>query len=83
MGEWGWVIAAKATDLGETILKKRILAEDFADIPTRFLNRDAMISMAHFGKGVLDSESLEKIEVNTESNPVLYRYYLAGSWGMY
>ena len=77
------MIAAKATDMDETVLKKRILAEDFTHIPTRFLNRDAMISMVHFGKGVLDSESLEKIKVNTESNPILYRYYLAGSWGMY
>jgi len=65
------------------MLKKHILAQDFEDVPTRFLNRDAVISMVHFGKSVLDNGSLEKIKVNTESNPVLYRYYQAGSWGMY
>ena len=31
----------------------------------------------------VDPEEMEKIEVNTELNPVLHRYYLAGSWGMY
>ena len=60
-----------------------ILKEDFTDIKTRYINKDAMISMAYFGKGVIDKEAMEKIEVNTELNPVLHRYYLAGSWGMY
>ena len=34
---------------------------------TRFINQDAMISMAHFGKGVLEKGTLEKIQVNTEN----------------
>jgi len=83
MGEWGWVIAIKEDDIDETMLKKCFMVEDFADIQTRFLNRDAMVSMVHFGKGVFDNGFMEKIKVNTESNPVLYHYYSAGSWGMY
>ena len=83
MGEWGWVLAVRSSGMTEPLLKKQMLDKDFADIPSRFLNKDAMISMVHFGKGVLDNHAFEDIQVNTESNPVLYRYYLAGSWGMY
>ena len=42
-----------------------------------------MISMIHFGKGVLDQNDYKAIKVNTRINPVLYHYYLSGSWGMY
>jgi len=54
---------------------------NFEKIPTRFLNRDAMISMLHFGKGIFDME--EKLEVNTEINPVLDQYYREGAWSLY
>ncbi len=83
LGEWGWVIGIRETDIKEKQIKEMILKEDFTDIKTRYINKDAMISMAYFGKGVIDKEAMEKIEVNTELNPVLHRYYLAGSWGMY
>ena len=39
--------------------------------------------MTHFGKGVLDDDILNGINYNTELNPVLYGYYLKGSWGIY
>jgi hypothetical protein len=42
-----------------------------------------MISMAHFGKGILEDPDADKIKINTESNPVLMRYYRSGSWGVY
>ncbi|MFQ5485036.1 MAG: polyamine aminopropyltransferase [Desulfobacterales bacterium] len=83
LGEWGWVIGIKETDIKEKQIKEMLLKKDFTDIKTRYINKDAMISMAHFGKGVIDKRALEKIEVNTELNPVLHRYYLSGSWGMY
>ncbi len=84
MGEWGWVIGMRDSDIDDSTLKARMKTLDFSDIPTRFLNNDAVISMIHFGKGVIDDrEHYEKIIVNTELNPVLHRYYLAGSWGMY
>ncbi len=82
MGEWGWVIGIKPEDYGK-YLEKNIMSLDFSDIETRFLNNDAMISMMHFGKGVLDEEYMEDIKVNTKINPVLYRYYMSGSWGVY
>ncbi len=52
------------------------MAEDFSEIDTRFLNNDAVISMVHFGKGVLDVPGLADIEVNTMENQMLYYYYL-------
>jgi spermidine synthase len=83
MGEWGWVIGIRETDIKEIQLKSIIMKKDFTNIKTRYINKDAMISMVHFGKGVIDKEAMEKIEANTELNSVLYRYYLSGSWGMY
>ncbi len=83
MGEWGWVLGMKAEDIDEESIKKLALSKDFSDIPTRFLNNDAMVSMVNFGKGILENSEFEKVEINTELNPVLYRYYLSGSWGMY
>ena len=83
MGEWGWVLGSKADDASEEQLKIRIMGSDFSRIPSRFINNDAIMSMIHFGKGTLSPEEMGKIEINTEMNPVLHRYYMAGSWGMY
>jgi spermidine synthase len=83
MGEWGWVLAVKADVADRPTLKKRVLAEDFDTLVTRFFNNDAMISMVHFGRGFLDQDKMEKIKVNTQINPVLHRYYWAGTWAMY
>ncbi len=83
MGEWGWVIGLKKEDVKSFDGKKNILNSNFKDIKTRFLNQDALISMFHFGKGIFDKDRMEKIKVNSELNPVLYQYYLSGSWGMY
>lgn len=82
MGEWGWIIGVNE-EVDEKQLEKHVMALDFSDTETRYLNNDAMISMMHFGKGVLDEKYMEDIEVNTKINPVLYGYYLSGSWGVY
>ncbi len=83
MGEWGWVLGARGEDTSPQTLKKRIMAQTYSQVDTRFLNQDATIAMVHFGKGVLDADLLEKIHVNTERNPVLHQYYLKGTWGVY
>ncbi len=83
MGEWGWVLGIDSLYMKEDKLKAIAGKLEFKDIETRFINRDAMISMIYFGKGVLDKKSFGKTEVNTELNPVLFRYYLRGTWGMY
>jgi len=83
MGQWGWVLGVRSGEADEGALKRRLLASDPGDLPTRFLNRDAITSMVHFGKGVFDPRLEAEIEVNTQSNPVLHRYYWSGSWAMY
>ena len=83
MGEWGWVLAVQADTLSETELLTVATRIQFADIPTRFLNQDGMVSMTHFGKGIFDTGDYETIQINREQSPVLYQYYMAGSWGMY
>lgn len=83
MGEWGWVMALSSEDNRAADLKALVLSKDFSDIDTRFLNSDAMVSMTHFGKGIIDQEKRDGIESNTEIDPVLYRYYSKGAWGMY
>jgi len=83
MGEWGWVLGVKDSEIDDEGLRALTIQLHFDDIETRFLNKDAMISMVHFGKGILDDNQLDNIRVNTELNPVLYRYYHAGTWDMY
>ena len=83
MGEWGWVLGVKATEVDEPTLKRRVLAEDFDGLRTRFLNNEAVVSMVHFGRGVLDTHEMDKVRINTQVNPVLQAYYRAGTWDMY
>lgn len=83
MGEWGWVLAVPTPGGTPARLKQHLEKLDFSDTPTRFINQDALISMLHFGKGILDSEKMAGIKVNTELNPVLYQYYQKGTWAMY
>lgn len=83
MGEWGWILATQTPGLDENGLKTMAMQLDFDGIDTRFINRDAMVSMVHFGKGVIDGSALDDLKINTEFNPVLYRYYHEGTWDMY
>ncbi len=80
LGEWGWCMGMRKDVVTNERLKKELLKIDLT-IPTTFLNKDAIVSMVHFGKGVLDKE--EDIEVNTILNPVLVKYYKKGSWDVY
>lgn len=81
MGEWSWSMGVRAGLLDKKKMKKIVQQLDFNKIPTRFLNRDAMISMVHFGKGIFDRD--EELEVNTELNPALDKYYREGTWSLY
>jgi spermidine synthase len=81
MGEWGWVLAVSDDLADEATLKRRALKTTFNDLPLKFLNQDALISMAHFGKDALTGAA--EIRINTTVNPVLHRYYAAGRWDAY
>ncbi len=83
MGHWGWVIAARSGDTGQPEFQKIIEKIDFTGIDTRSLTKGAMKAMTYFGKEISSRVDEKSIEVNTELSPVLYRYYLEGSWGVY
>ena len=77
MGDWGWNLGMKAEVIPEEELKRRAMGLTFLDVETRFLNQDAMVGMVHFWKDVFDPE----IQVNTELEPVIDRYYRESEWG--
>ncbi|MBC8548068.1 MAG: hypothetical protein H8D23_00315 [Candidatus Brocadiales bacterium] len=63
-------------------LKAKIMGIELPPPPhTKFLNRDAIISIVHFGKGVLEKK--EKVKVNTILDPILVKYYKKGAWDVY
>ena len=78
MGEWGWIIGSKS--LPPPLLKQRSRQLQFQDIPTRWLNHEAMGQMSRFGKLWNDQQP---VEINTIQQPKLYRYYLQGNWDLY
>jgi spermidine synthase len=80
LGEWGWCMGIKSGVITNEKLKKEIMNIDLT-IHTKFLNKDAIISMVHFGKGVLEKK--DNIKVNTILNPVLVKYYKKGAWDVY
>ena len=81
MGQWGWVIGVRHEVMPAQRLKQELLTLEFADIETRFFNRDAMISMAHFGKGLFEKEA--QIEPNTQFDHNILKYYRQGNWDVY
>ncbi|MFQ5772060.1 MAG: spermidine synthase, partial [bacterium] len=81
LGEWGWVLGMNAPNVESNTLKAHLTELSFADIETRFLNHDAVMSMLYFGKGMFDH--FEEIVVNDELNLSLYQYYRDGAWDIY
>lgn len=81
LGEWGFVLGVDTELLEAAALKETVQELSFQGVETRFLNQDAMIAMAHFGKGVF--RDIDEIEVNRESRPVLQAYYQQGRWEVY
>ena len=63
------------------VLKKRLSRLNFDDLPTRFLNQDAMLSMLNFGKDTM--EGLKGISVSDELDLAVYHYYQEGAWDLY
>ena len=83
MGEWGWLLAASSAMISESELKARTMGLDFGRVETRFINRDAMTAMAHFGKDTFYPGWEEDLRVNTRHRPVLHTYYGRGAWTVY
>ncbi len=81
LGEWGWLLGMETGLFEEDRLKNALQELSFENINTRFINRQAMISMLHFGKGVFNEN--DSIQINTRSRPVLLDYYRHGKWDLY
>lgn len=81
MGEWGWVLAVNADVSDEEIIYK-LKNADFDKIETRWLNQEAVGLITSFGKDFF-MEKNDSIKINKVHDPVLYRYFLKGSWDLY
>ncbi len=81
MGRWGWNLGVKQAAMDAETIKHNLLQLSFKNVETRFINRDAMISMTHFGKGLFEREA--SIMPNTEFNHILLKYYRKGDWEVY
>ena len=81
LGEWGWCLGVRKEVSTEEQLKENIMKLRFNNLNTKFLNNNAVISMTHFGKGILEIK--EKVKVNTILNPILTTYYKNGEWDVY
>lgn len=81
MGEWGWILGVK-NDVSRDQIKIQLLKADFSKIDTKWLNNEAMYQITSFGKDFFDREQ-DTIKINKINQPVLYRYYLDGSWDIY
>ena len=73
LGEWAWTVGSPA----DILLSERLKGLDFASVSTRWLNQEAMQMMLSFGKPYVSSQ---QIQVNTITNPVIYRYYNQGNY---
>jgi spermidine synthase len=80
LGEWGWVAGAKS--LGKQQFKNALQGLDFKNIPTRWINKEAMTLITSFGKD-FTRETMDSVEVNRIHNPVLFNYYMKGDWDLY
>ncbi|MEC7640723.1 MAG: polyamine aminopropyltransferase [Nitrospinota bacterium] len=81
MGQWGWHLGVKKQVMSVEAAREKLTQINFEKLETRFLNRDAMISMTHFGKGLFEQGKF--IEPNTEFNHKILEYYRKGHWDIY
>ena len=81
MGQWGWQLGVRKKVMSADLLKQKLTMSKLSNIKTQFFNQDAMISMAHFGKGLFEKEG--EIEPNTQFNPSILKYYRQGNWDLY
>ena len=75
LGEWGWIIGKK-----EKIQPKDVEAITLKDIKLKWLTKQSLPALTHFGKPLADTTG---IKINTIFTPTLYTYYKAGNWDLY
>ncbi|UTW61075.1 polyamine aminopropyltransferase [bacterium SCSIO 12741] len=80
MGEWGWVLGAKGMTSQEALNRFQHL--NLNDLPTSWLTDSCFVSMSTFGKESLFVRE-DTVKVNRIHDPVLYHYFLQGTWDLY
>ena len=78
LGEWGWIIGSKQS---RNYLKGELQQKEI-QVPTAWLNKDALTLITSFGKAVFNN-TIDEIKVNRLHDPVLYRNYNKGKWDLY
>ncbi len=81
LGDWGFIVGIEHDVMTEVALTQAVVTLLFNNINTRFLNREAMVGMIQFGKGLFERE--DEIKINRQSQPVFPGYYDKGRWEMY
>ena len=76
MGDWGWVLGKKK----DKDLVGQAYGLTFEGVETQFLNAEAMRGMLLFWKGMFDDQ--DAIDVSTEVEPTVDRYYRLSEWGV-
>lgn len=79
MGEWGYIIGS--TSLNGEQLKQKYNEIKIDEHITNWLNNNVLDALISFGKSPLKDN--EEIKVNNLTEPVLYRYFEQGDWGLY
>nr|WP_320117566.1 polyamine aminopropyltransferase [uncultured Marinifilum sp.] len=78
LGEWGWSLGVKHKNVN---VKEKLQKLEF-DVPTQWVNNEAMALITSFGKDFYPCK-IDSVKVNRIHDPVLHKYYLKGNWDLY
>lgn len=79
LGEWGWTLGVKQPSY-ESV--KEELQKLEINVPTRWINKEAMTLITSFGKDFYPWKK-DSVHVNRIHEPVLHKYYMKGNWDLY
>lgn len=82
MGEWGWMIGSLDTANSSSNLSDKIHQYPYEKLELKWLNKSASKQLTSFGKPYFKTH-VGEIQPNYIHDPVLYRYYLNGTWDLY
>ncbi len=80
MGEWGWVLGVKGASTKEAF--ERFGQLQIRNLPTTWLTDPCFNSMSTFGKESIFVKE-DTLKTNRIHDPVLYHYFLRGTWDLY
>lgn len=81
MGEWGWVVGS-TDSIAPDEMVRRMEQFDYESLDLRWLNTSAIRQITSFGKQYFQTFG-DELKPNHIHDPVLYRYYLNGTWDLY